>query len=426
MNPFSRIRRVLGIATVASGLWIAGSALPLKAADHLEAPIVAGDLGADIADVYFFLDPNNNTFAVCAVTLHSFITPSENANGGFFDDTLRIRFAFENTGDAKPDYFIDITHSKQTSRTVPQTARIVLGSQPDFRPGRSFTAPTTISRAAFGAPGAPTFGGGTQAQQLPTVTTDPTTGVSYFGGLIDDPFFFDLGAELAYRASRIANQINPAILTRGRDSFAGTNTLVATVRVPVNLLRGSAGNVVGMVAFVQRRATTRIFDPINPANDVSTGAWINIDRMATPAVNTVFTSYGNKDLYNRSNPERDATNADGLATDIVNNLVALQVTKPFINILAGIAVTNGDYLRLNTSIANTGTEGGKNSQAAFPNGRRPNDDIIDTIVTLVNNGVTQGDAVNDNEVVMRDVFPFFAPPHMPFPPSAGAEDLTRN
>jgi hypothetical protein len=47
-------------------------------------------------------------------------------------------------------------------------------------------------------------------------------------------------------------------------------------------------------------------------------------------------------------------------------------------------------------------------------------------LTLINNGVFQGDAVNDNELVFKDVFPFFAQPHMPFPPGAGAEDLTRN
>lgn len=424
MNPHSRSRSLTSTFALLATI---GMAMPeARAADHLEAPIVAGDLGADIADVYFFLDPNDNQFAVCAVTLHSFITPAENANAGFFDDTLRIRFAFENTGDAKPDYFIDVTHSKQTSRTVPQTARILVGAGPNFTFDRFFTAPTTVSRAAFGAPGAPTFGGGTQAQQTPTVTTDPVSGVSYFGGLIDDPFFFDLGAELAYRSSRIANQINPAILTRGRDSFAGTNTLVVDLRVPVSLIKGPAGDVVGLSAFVQRQATTRIYDPVDPSKDTSTGEYVNIDRMATPAVNTVFVSYGKKDLYNRSNPERDAANSDGIATDIVANLQALQITPAFINTLAAVAVNKGDYLRLNTATPNTGSEGGKNAAAAFPNGRRPNDDVIDTIVTLVNNGVFQGDAVDDNEVPMRDTFPFFAPPHMPFPPEAGADDLTRN
>jgi hypothetical protein len=424
MGQLKHARRLMALGVAAVGIWL--GAPTARAADHLEAPIVAQDLGADIADVFFFLDPNDNNFAVCAVTVHSFITPSENANAGFFEDGLRFRFAFENTGDAKQDYFIDVTHSKQTSRTVPQTASIVIGPKAGILPsGRAFTAPTTTSKAAFGPPGAPTFGGGTSAQQTSTVTTDPTTGVSYFGGLIDDPFFFDLGAELAYRASRIANQINPAILTRGRDSFAGTNTMVVDLRVPVALLKGPAGNKVGMVVFVQRPATN-VFDPTNPTKDKMTGKYVTIDRMATPAVNTVFTSYGKKNLYNRSTPERDAANADGLATDIDANLQALQTNQAFRTILESVAVTNGDYLRLDTSIPNTGTEGGKNPEAAFPNGRRPNDDVIDTIVTLVNNGVFQGDAVNDNELVMRDAFPFFAQPHMPFPPGAGSEDLTRN
>jgi hypothetical protein len=420
----TRARRWAGLAAVSMGVMFAAS--PARAADHLEAPIVAQDLGADIADVFFFLDPNDNNFAVLACTTHSFITPSENANAGFFDHTLRFRFAFENTGDAKQDYFIDVTHSKQTSRTVPQTASVVVGPKAGLLPkGREFKAPTTISRAAFGPQGPPTFGGGTSAQQTPTVTTDLTTTISYFGGLIDDPFFFDLGAELAYRNSRFANQTNPAILTRGRDSFAGTNTLVVCLRVPVALLKGPAGNVVGMCCFVQRQGTT-VFDEKNPAKDKTSGKWVSLDRMATPAVNTVFTSYANKNLYNRSTPERDAVNADGLATDIVNTLQALQTDSTSIGILAGIAVTNGDYLRLNTAIPNTGPEGGTNPEAAFPNGRRPNDDVIDTIVTLVNNRVFQGDAVNDNELPFKNSFPFFAQPHMPFPPGAGAEDLTRN
>jgi hypothetical protein len=181
-----------------------------------------------------------------------------------------------------------------------------------------------------------------------------------------------------------------------------------------------------MAAFAQRRAQTKLSDKRGPKGDSHTGEWINLDRMATPAVNTILTSYANKDLYNRSTPERDKTNADKLATDIVATLQALQTDSTSINIFAQLAIVNGDYLRLNTAIPNTGPEGGTNSAAMFPNGRRPNDDVIDTIVTLVNNRVFQGDAVNDNELPFKNQFPFFAQPHMPFPPGAGSEDLTRN
>lgn len=408
-------RFALGMTAGAAALLASFSSLaPLRAADHLEAPLVAQDMGADIADVYLFLDPTNNQFAVMAMTTHSFITPSENANIGFFDSTLRYRFAIENTGDQTFDKFIDVVHTKQTSRTAPQTATISILNAKQ-RVEHSFTAPTTISRAAFG-----------QTPADPTITTDPTTNISFFGGLVDDPFFFDLGAELAYRATRIAStnppsDINASLLTRGRDSFAGTNTLVTAIRVPITSLLGTHGTKFGLTAFVQRAGSFKL-NAKDSNKDKASGKFVTLDRMATPAVNTVFTSYANKDSYNRSTPEDDA--AGKFQADIVENLIKLKTDETSIGILAGIAVSNGDILRLDTAIPNSGDEGGKNPEASFPNGRRPNDDVIDIIVTLVNNRVPQGDAVDDNELPFRNAFPFFAPPHMPFP--QGADDLTRN
>ena len=37
------------------------NALHINGADHAESTSVAGDPGADIADVFAFLDPNNNS-----------------------------------------------------------------------------------------------------------------------------------------------------------------------------------------------------------------------------------------------------------------------------------------------------------------------------------------------------------------------------
>jgi hypothetical protein len=394
---------------------------PARADDHADAPLTAADRAADIGSVFFFLDPNDNDYAVAAVTIGGFIVPSMNSNLGFFDSGVRFVFAFENTGDAVADFTIEVTHSAQTSRATPQTATIKITENPLVASGQSFNAPTTISRAAFGPPGPPTFGGGTSAQQVSTVTTYATTGISYFGGLIDDPFFFDLGAELAYRNSRFANQTNPAILTRGRDSFAGYNAMAIVMRIPVSLLSGPAGSVVGMNVTTQRDrpAPKSRKKKHRPAVTVA-----NIDRMGNPFINNIFTSYANKDHYNAADTTDDA--AGVFAADIDQTLQALQTNAQFRNIIESVYVTNGDILKLNTSIPNTGTEGGKNPNAAWPNGRRPNDDVIDTVLTLVNNGIFQGDAVNDNELPMRDSFPFFAQPHMPFPPGAGSEDLTRN
>src|SRR5206468_7070918 len=110
------------------------------AADHAEAPLVESDQAADIADVFAFLDPNDNSKVILAFDVHGFIVPGENGNLGGFDHDVLFRFNIENTGDAAPDKFIYVNFDEQTSRSQPQTAHITVG-------GNSFTAPTTVSSA---------------------------------------------------------------------------------------------------------------------------------------------------------------------------------------------------------------------------------------------------------------------------------------
>lgn len=167
-------------------LAIMSSPVPLiNAADHGDAPTPNQDQATDIGDIYFFLDPNDNSRVIIASDVHGFIVPAENANLGFFDQNVRFHYLIENTGDAKADLFIDVTFSRQTSRNLPQTATIAFSS------GQTFTAPTTISRSAtdFTTANGPTD---TVTAPAQTVTTDAATGVKFFAGLVDDPFFFDI------------------------------------------------------------------------------------------------------------------------------------------------------------------------------------------------------------------------------------------
>src|SRR5262249_6961187 len=155
-----------------------------------------------------------------------FIVPGENANLGHFDPTLLYTFQIENTGDAKGDAFIDVTFSPQTDRTVPQMATISLPN------GSTFMAPTTVSS------------GSASTAPPQTVTTDPTSGVSFFAGLTDDPFFFDIPAELRYRKSRQDGTPDPSVFVRARDSFAGYNVTMIALEVPAAMLKGSNGNII--------------------------------------------------------------------------------------------------------------------------------------------------------------------------------------
>src|SRR5437868_14470629 len=59
-------------------------ATPIDAADHGDAPFVAQDQGADIEDVFIFLDPIDNSKVILAVTMHGYIVTDEAVNFGVF------------------------------------------------------------------------------------------------------------------------------------------------------------------------------------------------------------------------------------------------------------------------------------------------------------------------------------------------------
>jgi len=84
-------------------------------------------------------------------------------------------------------------------------------------------------------------------------------------------------------------------------------------------------------------------------------------------------------------------------------------------------VVRGDILRINLNVPNTGT----NPAAAFPNGRRLTDDVIDTLLTIINNRQPLGDNVNGNDMPFRNAFPFLAGSQQPRTPGT-IDDNTRN
>ena len=387
---------------------LAAAPFIIWAADHAETPLVASDQGADIADVYAFLDPNDNTKAILAMSVHGFIVPGQNGSIGGFDPDVTFRINIDNTGGTLPEKIISITFTDQTSRSSPQTARIRMFSPANPAGGITFTGLTTVSSAT--------------AAIAPTpVTSTSTNGISFFAGLTDDPFFFDIPAFNRFVASVLAGTPNGSLLSRGRDTFAGYNVQMIALSVPVALLKGKSGNVIGVSGTTLRhRVTSRSLQ----GNSAETGDLVQIDRNGVPGVNTVFIPFSRKQEYNRSTPQQDA--AGKFAGDIIKTLKALGTDDTHIGILASVAVTKGDMLRLDLSKANSGPQGGTNSGAGFPNGRRPADDVIDTLLFLVTNeALTTGDNVNANDVPFRDVFPFFAASHQPLA-TGTIDDNTRN
>lgn len=379
------------------------------AADHAESTSVGADPGADIADVFAFLNPTDNSKVILAMDVEGFIVPSELSNLSFFPADILYRFEIENTGDAVADRRIDVTFSPQTSRTAPQTATVSLPASPSAPRIRRFTAPTTVQRLD-----------GTPNPFTVTTSAD----VRFYAGLTDDPFYFDIPAFNRFVGSVLGGAPDVTRLQRRRDSFAGYNIHMITIEVPASLLRGSAGDVIGVngITMRQRNAVRN-----NDGSVTNTGDYVQVDRMATPALNTALIPFPRKNEYNAATPVDDA--AGVFAGDIVATLTALGTNSTNIGILASVAVAKGDFLRLNMATPNTSLGFGERATTAgytgFPNGRRPGDDTVDVLLYFITNqGLTQGDNVNSNEVPIPAVFPFFAPPHQPL--ENPAVDLTAN
>jgi hypothetical protein len=393
-----------------------------------------------------------------------------------------------------------------------------------------FVAPAT--NPSLSSTASPTF----------VVTTDAVSGVKFFAGEVDDPFFFDIPAFSRFVASVLAGTPDPTLFNRARDSFAGYNTMAFSLSIPKTLLP-SASNVTGLAAQMLRpdlRTVTNLGNlstrgrvtlgenvliggvivtgsmtkrvivraigpsltaggvpgalanpkvtlfnsqaqivatnnnwqdaqaaeitatglaPTNPneaaivatlapgnytaaveGEDGTSGVALvefydlenastqsgplrQVDRLGIPAVNVALVPFSRKDEYNTGTPQEDA--AGRFAADIVATLRALGTNDANIGILASVAVTNGDYLRLNLTTANSGPGGGNNAGAAFPNGRRLKDDVVDILLSFITNQSGIGDNVNANDVALTDAFPFFATSQQPLN-NGVIDDNTRN
>lgn len=382
----------------------------VRAADHGDAPAASNDLGADINDVYFFLDPNDNSRVIILLTVHGFIASGENANFGVFDPAIRYRLNLELTGDATPDAFIDMRFSRRLATNAmpqPQTATVRITGLGGPAANYTFMAPATNPSLAAVAPET-------------VVTTDATTGIQFFAGLHDDPFFFDIPAFSRFFASVRAGTPNPAVFQRGRDTFAGYNTLSIGFSIPATLLRARGNNSAGVFAATQRQSP-QIYNT-RTGQLQGFGRWVNIDRMGNPAVNVVLVPFNFKDEFNSGTPVEDA-NLRFLGP-IASTLGLLGTDQTSVNILRSIAIDRGEILRLDLTLGNSGPGGGNNAGVGFPNGRRVQDDVVDILNFLLNNRNPLPDNANGNDLPFRNSFPFLALPQQPR--DSGVDDNTRN
>jgi hypothetical protein len=115
-----------------------------------------------------------------------------------------------------------------------------------------------------------------------------STSATIFAGLREDPFFFDISAFNRFVASVTAQAPNPALLSRGRDTFAGYNVYMIAFDVPLQLL---TSNVITVSATTYKSHFPRPAAPTlstsGPVRWRSSEPFLEqIDRMGLPVVST--------------------------------------------------------------------------------------------------------------------------------------------
>lgn len=282
-----KLATIAALVLVVLAMMVGAASVQIRAADHLDAPLVKTDGRIDITDVYAFRSPTTLADTVLIVNVNplaGILSPTT------FHPGASYNIKIDTDGDAVEDMTYKISFSPPDSsgnQTV--TLRCVPASTCGGSNG---------SKLASGSTGTniPVEGGGTLR-----------------AGLFDDPFFFDLNAfkhGLAFCPGG-----------KGTDFFLGFNVTSIVLEVPSSKL----GTNIGVWA------TTELND--SPA-----------DRMGRPAINTVFIPPAFKDAFNFGQPVNDQAN---FRTFVVNTLLALGNSSGRANALADFLLP--DILTFNTS-----------------------------------------------------------------------------
>lgn len=192
------------------GLGLAVLSVFLIAADHIDAPSIAGT-SSDITDFYAFQgeNPDNLVFVANVQGLLASGQPTEQA---IFDENVLVEFNIDKTNDLVEDELIQVIKRNDSMY---------------------FFMPTTLSSTGLNS----TINAATQIGVVKiSTTTDVQTatnadGFKFFAGPREDPFFFDFVQYGEIIAGNATGFNDP-----GTDTFAGTNVLSIVVEVPKSIL----------------------------------------------------------------------------------------------------------------------------------------------------------------------------------------------
>jgi hypothetical protein len=193
-----------------------------------------------------------------------------------FDPNVRYQFQ-RRTGDAILDAFISVTFSPRTSTARRRRDRPNVQERTRFF---DFVSRLLIIHRSSTAP-------------PQVVTTDLRSPVKFSAGPVDD-LIFDIPAFSRWIDSILAKPQQP-LLTRGRDSFAGYNTMAISLSIPIGLRQSQQCGGVSRLRFgtqpfwqISRPAQVEGGDRVLIAGNIITGR--NAKRLIVRAIGPSLSS----------------------------------------------------------------------------------------------------------------------------------------
>ncbi|HKA25995.1 MAG TPA: DUF4331 domain-containing protein [Gaiellaceae bacterium] len=485
------VAAALGVLALALLLILARAGGPSSAfaSSHSEAPLISQDPRADNTDLYAFVSPDKTNTVTMIANYIPLEQPASGPNFYSFDDTVLYEIKVDNNGDGRDDLAYQFrfhTATRNPNTFLYNTGPITSLSDPNWNRPQTYSvtlvhfnsAGQQIGKGQLLGSGIPTPPDNIGPRSTPSynslaaaAVTSLPGGIKVFAGQRDDPFFVDLGSIFDLAGLRPFNPFHllPLAAEPGRDALKNDNVHSIEIQVPTSQLVSFSSPTIGIYATASRQKVRVLKDNGTVEGH---GPWVQVSRLGNPLINEVVIPLGQKDFWNREDPEDDQQFESLYTSPEVSRLEnALYGTLPQGHaggalsaiddtgrsdlrtiLLTGIpgvnftGNTDADLLRLNTAIlpgsngacpAGTassaqpdrlGPLGASGDLCGYPNGRRLGDDVIDIDLRAFAQGYGPflhtalglpdktpndllGDGVDTNDVSFSGAFPYVAAPH---------------